>query len=79
MIVNGQAHLFCGDEDAVAQVGRTLALNRVGTPDEVADAVLFAVSHLARSVSVARIPVYGGGESPSRIDASTSAPFASER
>ena len=71
MIVTEQAHLFYGDEEGIAAVGRTLALKRMGTPAEVADVVLFAASPLARWVSGCAIPVHGGGESPGYIDAST--------
>ena len=71
MIVTEQAHLFYGDEEGISAVGRTLALKRMGTPDEVADVVLFAASPLARWVTGCAIPVHGGGESPGYIDAST--------
>ncbi|MCY4494456.1 MAG: SDR family oxidoreductase [Acidimicrobiaceae bacterium] len=71
MIVTEQAHLFYGDEEGIAAVGRTLALKRMGTPDEVADVVLFAASPLARWMTGCAIPVHGGGESPGYIAAST--------
>ncbi|MDE0065722.1 MAG: SDR family oxidoreductase [Acidimicrobiaceae bacterium] len=76
MIVTEQAHLFYGDEEGIAAVGRTLALKRMGTPAEVADVVLFAASPLARWVSGCAIAVHGGGESPSYIDAAKVAPSA---
>ncbi|MCY3851564.1 MAG: SDR family oxidoreductase [Acidimicrobiaceae bacterium] len=74
MIVTEQAHLFYGDEEGIAAVGRKLALKRMGTPAEVADVVLFAASPLARWVSGCAITVHGGGESPGYIDAATVAP-----
>lgn len=79
MIVTDQAHLFYGDEDGIAAVGRTLALKRMGTPAEVADVVLFAASPLARWVTGCAIAVHGGGESPGYIDASTAAPSAPQQ
>lgn len=71
MIVTEEAHLFYGDADGIAAVGRTLALDRMGTPEEVADVVLFCASPLARWVTGCAIPVHGGGESPAYLGAST--------
>ena len=48
MIVTEEAHLFYGDEAGIDAVGRTLPLDRMGTPEEVADVVLFCASPLAR-------------------------------
>ena len=79
MIVTEQAHLYYGDEEGIAAVGRTLALKRMGTPSEVADVVLFAASPLARWVSGCAIPVHGGGESPGFIDVATVAPSRESR
>ena len=72
MIVTEEAHLFYGDTDGIAAVGRTLALGRMGTPEEIADVVLFCASPLARWVTGCAIPVHGGGENPSYLSASTS-------
>ncbi|NIR38975.1 MAG: SDR family oxidoreductase, partial [Actinobacteria bacterium] len=33
MIVTEEAHLYYGDADGIAAVGRTLALDRMGTPE----------------------------------------------
>ncbi len=71
MIVTEEAHLFYGDEDGIAAVGRTLALDRMGQPEEIADVVLFCASPLARWVTGCTIAVHGGGESPGYIAAST--------
>ena len=71
MIVTEEAHLFYGDEAGIAAVGETLALGRMGVPEEVADVVLFCASPLARWVTGCTIPVHGGGESPGYLDAST--------
>jgi NAD(P)-dependent dehydrogenase (short-subunit alcohol dehydrogenase family) len=71
MIVTEEAHLFYGDEEGIAAVGRTLALGRMGDPVEIADVVLFAASPLARWMSGCTIPVDGGGELPAYLAAST--------
>ncbi len=71
MIVTEEAHLFYGDAEGIAAVGRTLALGRMGVPEEIADVVLFCASPLARWVSGCTIPVHGGGEAPGYLRAST--------
>lgn len=71
LIVTEEAHLFYGDDAGIAAVGETLALGRMGVPEEVADVVLFCASPLARWVSGCTIPVHGGGDKPSYLDAST--------
>jgi NAD(P)-dependent dehydrogenase (short-subunit alcohol dehydrogenase family) len=71
MIVTEDAHLFYGDDEGIAAVGRTLALGRMGVPEEIADVVLFCASPLARWVSGCSIPVHGGGEAPGYLGAST--------
>ena len=71
MIVTEEAHLFYGDDEGIAAVGKTLALDRMGVPEEVADVVLFCASPLARWVTGCAIPVHGGGEGPSYLGAST--------
>ncbi len=71
MIVTEEAHLFYGDEAGIDAVGRTLALDRMGTPAEVADVVLFCASPLARWMTGCAIPVHGGGDSPAYLGAST--------
>ena len=66
-----QAHLYYGDEAGIEAVGGTLALGRLGNPDEVADVVLFCASPLASFMSGASVPVHGGGEVPSYLTVST--------
>jgi NAD(P)-dependent dehydrogenase (short-subunit alcohol dehydrogenase family) len=73
MIVTEEAHLFYGDEAGIDAVGRTLPLDRMGTPEEIADVVLFCVSPLARWMTGCAVPVHGGGESPGYLGASTGA------
>ncbi|MEQ8840013.1 MAG: SDR family oxidoreductase [Acidimicrobiales bacterium] len=71
LIVTEEAHLFYGDDAGIAAVGDTLALGRMGVPEEIADVVLFCASPLARWVSGCTIPVHGGGDKPSYLGAST--------
>jgi len=71
MIVTEEAHLFYGDDEGIAAVGETLALGRMGVPEEIADVILFCASPLARWVTGCTIPVHGGGEKPGYLGAST--------
>ncbi|MFN3423250.1 MAG: SDR family oxidoreductase [Novosphingobium meiothermophilum] len=57
-----------GDADAQAAVGRSMPLQRMGTGDDIAGAVLWLCSGLASWVSGARINVDGGGERPYFLD-----------
>jgi NAD(P)-dependent dehydrogenase (short-subunit alcohol dehydrogenase family) len=69
MVRTEQAHLFYGDEASIAEVGKTVPLGRIGTPDDIGDACLFLSSPLAKYVSGANLAVHGGGEKPAYIDA----------
>jgi NAD(P)-dependent dehydrogenase (short-subunit alcohol dehydrogenase family) len=57
-----------GDAAAQAAIGRSLPLQRMGTGEDVAGAVLWLCSPLAAWVSGARINVDGGGERPLFLD-----------
>ena len=57
-----------GDAEAQAAVGRSMPLQRMGTGEDVAGAVLWLCSPLASWVSGARINVDGGGERPHFLD-----------
>ncbi len=57
-----------GDAEAQAAVGRSMPLQRMGTGDDLAGAVLWLCSPLASWVSGARINVDGGGERPYFLD-----------
>lgn len=57
-----------GDAEAQAAVGRSMPLQRMGTGDDLAGAVLWLCSPLAAWVSGARINVDGGGEKPYFLD-----------
>jgi len=57
-----------GDAQAQAAVGRSMPLQRMGTGDDLAGAVLWLCSDLAGWVSGACINVDGGGERPLFLD-----------
>lgn len=57
-----------GDAEAQAAVGRSMPLQRMGTGDDLAGAILWLCSDLASWVSGARINVDGGGERPYFLD-----------
>ena len=57
-----------GDAEAQAAVGRSMPLQRMGTGDDLAGAILWLSSDLAEWVSGARINVDGGGERPYFLD-----------
>lgn len=57
-----------GDAEAQAKVGASMPLGRMGTGDDIAGAVLWLCSDLAKWVSGARLQVDGGGERPYFLD-----------
>lgn len=57
-----------GDAEAQAAVGRSMPLQRMGSGEDIAGAVLWLCSSLAAWVSGARINVDGGGERPYFLD-----------
>lgn len=57
-----------GDAEAQDAVGRSMPLQRMGTGDDLAGAILWLCSDLASWVSGARINVDGGGEKPYFLD-----------
>ncbi len=69
LIRTEQAHLYYGDEAAMAAVGATVPLGRMGVPDDVAAVCLFLASPLAGYVSGSNVVAHGGGERPAYLDA----------
>lgn len=57
-----------GDAEAQAKVAQSMPLQRMGTGDDIAGAVLWLCSGLSSWVSGARINVDGGGERPYFLD-----------
>jgi len=71
IIETDQAHLHYGDAEGIAAVARTIPMQRMGTPTDIADACLFLASPLAGFITGANLTVHGGGERPSFLDAAT--------
>ncbi len=71
LVDSPEALAFYGDEGAEA-VASTLALKRLGSPDEIADAVFVLTSPLARWLSGTAVEVHGGGEMPAYLLAARS-------
>jgi NAD(P)-dependent dehydrogenase (short-subunit alcohol dehydrogenase family) len=63
------AHMHYGDEAGVEAVARTIPLGRLGTPEDVAEAVLFLASERSRWISGAALTMDGGGERPAFLGA----------
>ncbi|GAB3838340.1 SDR family oxidoreductase [Dactylosporangium cerinum] len=60
------SHLYYGDEAGQDRVARTIPMQRMATPADVAAACLLLASPLAGYVTGTEILVAGGGEIPSR-------------
>ena len=60
--------LHYGSKKEIKKVAKTIALKRMGRPQDVANACVFFVSNLAEWVTGAALEVHGGGESPSYLD-----------
>jgi NAD(P)-dependent dehydrogenase (short-subunit alcohol dehydrogenase family) len=64
LIETEQAHLHYGDREGIASVGNTIALRRMGRPEDIGDVCVFLCSPLARWMSGGPVYVDGGGEGP---------------
>jgi NAD(P)-dependent dehydrogenase (short-subunit alcohol dehydrogenase family) len=53
-------HRFAGSEQRIASLAAGVPLNRLGRPEEIAEAILFVASDKASYLSGASIPVNGG-------------------
>ena len=69
LIATELAALHYGDAAAQARAAATVPAGRLGTPSDVADAVLFLASPAAGYISGANLVVHGGGERPSFLAA----------
>jgi NAD(P)-dependent dehydrogenase (short-subunit alcohol dehydrogenase family) len=69
IIETEQAHLHYGDAERVAAVARTIPMQRMGTPTDIADACLFLASPMASFITGTNLTVHGGGERPAFLDA----------
>ncbi|MDB5069904.1 MAG: gdhI [Candidatus Eremiobacteraeota bacterium] len=59
-LIDTEIHARGGRPERVAQIAPTVPLGRIGTPDEVADAVLWLLSDAASYITGAIVPVSGG-------------------
>lgn len=71
LIRTEQSHLHYGDEAGIQAVGNTIPVGRMGEPQDVAGACLFAGSPYASYWSGTNLLVHGGGEKPAFLDSST--------
>jgi NAD(P)-dependent dehydrogenase (short-subunit alcohol dehydrogenase family) len=69
LLDSGAGDEFYGGPEGFAKVAATVPLGRMGTPDDVAQAVLFLASEQAAYVSGANLVLHGGGEWPSFLHA----------
>ncbi len=69
LIATEQAHLYYGDEAGLASVGQTLAMRRMGQPEDIGDVCVFLASSLARFMTGGPVHVDGGGEGPAYVGA----------
>lgn len=59
-LIETEIHIAAGDPDRVARSGAAIPLGRAGSPDEVAEAVLWLLSEKASYVNGALVDVAGG-------------------
>jgi NAD(P)-dependent dehydrogenase (short-subunit alcohol dehydrogenase family) len=60
------SHLYYGDEHGQDRVAATIPMQRMATPEDIADACLLMASPLAGYVTGAELFAHGGGEFPAR-------------
>lgn len=71
LIRTEQSHLHYGDEAGIAAVGQTIPAGRMGEPDDIANACVYAASPMAAYFSGTNLLLHGGGERPSFLTAAT--------
>ncbi len=59
-MIDTELHAAMGAPDRVARLGPTVPIGHAGTPEEIAEVILFLVSDAASHVVGARLPVGGG-------------------
>lgn len=70
LIRTEQSHLHYGDEAGIAAVGDGIPAGRMGEPDDIASACLYAGSPMAAYFSGTNLLLHGGGERPAFLAAS---------
>lgn len=71
LIRTEQSHLHYGDEAGIAAVGEGIPAGRMGEPEDIANACLYAASPMAAYFSGTNLLLHGGGERPAFLAAST--------
>ncbi|UJJ31589.1 SDR family oxidoreductase [Halopseudomonas maritima] len=71
LIRTEQSHLHYGDDEGIAAVGLTIPAGRMGEPEDIANACLYAASPMAAYFSGTNLLLHGGGEKPAFLAAST--------
>ncbi|MCY1259398.1 3-alpha-hydroxycholanate dehydrogenase (NADP(+)) [compost metagenome] len=72
LIRTEQSHLHYGDEAGIRAVGETIPAGRLGEPEDIANACLYAASPMASYLSGSNLLLHGGGEKPAFLAASNS-------
>ena len=70
LIRTEQSHLHYGDDDGIAAVGAGIPAGRMGEPEDIANACLYAASPMAAYFSGTNLLLHGGGERPAFLAAS---------
>ncbi|MEG3586289.1 MAG: SDR family oxidoreductase [Actinomycetota bacterium] len=69
LILTDESRSFYGDDESVAKIAATLPMQRLGDPQDVANACLFAASDKAKWISGSNIVLHGGGDKPTYLEA----------
>jgi NAD(P)-dependent dehydrogenase (short-subunit alcohol dehydrogenase family) len=69
MVRTEQVEQHYGDEAGIARVAATVPMQRLASPDDIAQACLWLASPLAGYVTGAALAVHGGGERPAFLTA----------
>ncbi len=69
LILTEESRHFYGDDESVAKIAATLPMQRLGSPQDVANACLFAASDKAEWMSGSNIVLHGGGDKPTYLEA----------
>ena len=71
LILTEESRAFYGDDESVTQIAKTVPMGRLGNPEDIANACLFAASDSSEWITGSNIVVHGGGEKPSYLSATT--------
>jgi NAD(P)-dependent dehydrogenase (short-subunit alcohol dehydrogenase family) len=71
LIITELAHLHYGDEEGIRKVASTIPLQRMASPQDMANACLYLSSPLSSYVTGTALTVDGGGQLPAFSDAAS--------